>query len=140
MRRRHGCTRWDGSRIEVADTPGLVVARTLAMLINEAADAVQQGVCTPEGADAAMKLGVNYPAGPFEWLERLGCAPGGRRRRGAGSRYRGERYRVSPWLQARAGARATAANALLSRTIVRSRANVASSACSLVSRVRSALP
>jgi 3-hydroxybutyryl-CoA dehydrogenase len=42
----------------------------VAMLINEAADAVQQGVCTPEGADAAMKLGVNYPAGPFEWLAR----------------------------------------------------------------------
>jgi 3-hydroxybutyryl-CoA dehydrogenase len=54
----------------VADTPGLVIARTVAMLINEAADAVQQRVCTPDGADAAMKLGVNYPAGPFEWLAR----------------------------------------------------------------------
>jgi 3-hydroxybutyryl-CoA dehydrogenase len=89
--------------IEVADTPGLVVARTLAMLVNEASDAVQQGVCTTEGADAAMKLGVNYPFGPFEWLERLGA------RRVAGivealdRCYRGERYRVSPWLQARAG-------------------------------------
>jgi len=54
--------------LPVADTPGLVVARTVAMLINEAADAVQQGVCTANSADAAMKLGVNYPAGPFEWL------------------------------------------------------------------------
>src|SRR5262249_21798929 len=52
----------------VADSPGLVVARTIAMLINEAADAVLQGVCTAEGADLAMRLGVNYPAGPFEWL------------------------------------------------------------------------
>ncbi|MFX5983811.1 3-hydroxyacyl-CoA dehydrogenase family protein, partial [Acinetobacter baumannii] len=51
----------------VADVPGLVVSRTIAMLINEAADAVQQGVCDEAGADAAMKLGVNYPAGPFEW-------------------------------------------------------------------------
>lgn len=88
--------------VEVADTPGLAVARTLAMLVNEAADAVQQGVCTTEGADAAMKLGVNYPVGPFEWLEGLG----GRRIVGileALDRfYRGERYRVSPWLQARA--------------------------------------
>ena len=38
----------------------------LAMLINEAADAVQQGVCSEADADTAMKLGVNYPAGPFE--------------------------------------------------------------------------
>jgi 3-hydroxybutyryl-CoA dehydrogenase len=81
------------------DAPGLVVARTLAMLINEAADAVQQGVCTPEGADAAMKLGVNYPAGPFEWLA-------GWSRDGVvtvlealDAGYRGERYRVSPWLR-----------------------------------------
>jgi 3-hydroxybutyryl-CoA dehydrogenase len=83
----------------VADVPGLVVARTLAMLVNEAADAVLQGVCTTEGADAAMKLGVNYPAGPFEWYRRLG------RRRIVGliealdREYRGERYRVSPWLR-----------------------------------------
>jgi 3-hydroxybutyryl-CoA dehydrogenase len=51
----------------VSDAPGLVVARTVAMLVNEANDAVLQGVCTEEDADAAMKLGVNYPAGPFEW-------------------------------------------------------------------------
>ena len=83
----------------VADVPGLVVARTIAMLINEAADAVQQGVCDEAGADAAMKLGVNYPAGPFEWLARWD--------RGAvvalldrlDQHHRGERYRVSPYLQ-----------------------------------------
>ena len=37
----------------IAAAPGLAVARTIAMLINEACDAVQQGVCTPEAADAA---------------------------------------------------------------------------------------
>lgn len=83
----------------LTDTPALVVARTLAMLINEAADAVQQDVCTPEGADAAMKLGVNYPAGPFEWLAQwhtpaiLGMLDA------LDTHYRGERYRVSPWLR-----------------------------------------
>jgi 3-hydroxybutyryl-CoA dehydrogenase len=82
----------------VADTPGLVVARTVAMLINEAADAVLQGVCTPEGADAAMKLGVNYPAGPFEWLAGW-SAPGVAALLDALDRqYRGERYRTSGWL------------------------------------------
>ena len=89
--------------LPVADTPGLVVARTVAMLINEAADAVQQGVCSPEGADAAMKLGVNYPAGPFEWLSGWSvdgvCALLGQ----LDTVYRGERYRISPWLTARSG-------------------------------------
>ena len=62
----------------VGDAPGLVVARTVAMLVNEACDAVLQGVCTPEGADLAMKLGVNYPPGPFEFLAGWD-ARGGRR-------------------------------------------------------------
>ena len=84
--------------IEVADSPGLVVARTIAMLVNEAADAVQQGVCTTEGADAAMKLGVNYPAGPFEWLTRLGARRIVAVIDALDDCYRGERYRVSPWL------------------------------------------
>jgi 3-hydroxybutyryl-CoA dehydrogenase len=85
--------------IEVGDTPGLVVARTLAMIVNEAADAVQQGVCSPDGADAAMKLGVNYPAGPFEWLARLGPARVISVLENLDRCYRGERYRISPWLR-----------------------------------------
>lgn len=69
------------------------------MLINEAADAVQQGVCTPEGADAAMKLGVNYPAGPFEWLGPWGASGVMQMLDALDAHYRGERYRVSPWLR-----------------------------------------
>jgi len=91
--------------LRVADAPGLVVARTVAMLINEAADAVQQGVCTPEGADLAMKLGVNYPAGPFEWLARWSAPAVVTVLDALDAHYRGERYRVSPWLR-RAGQRA----------------------------------
>jgi 3-hydroxybutyryl-CoA dehydrogenase len=87
--------------LPVADTPGLVVARTVAMLINEAADAVLQGVCTPAGADAAMKLGVNYPAGPFEWLAQWSVAEVVALLDTLDTHYRGERYRVSPWLRRR---------------------------------------
>ncbi|MBT9597595.1 MAG: 3-hydroxyacyl-CoA dehydrogenase [Vitreoscilla sp.] len=83
----------------VADTPGLVVARTIAMLVNEAADAVLQGVCSPEGADAAMKLGVNYPAGPFEWLARWSVPGVVALVDALDAHHRGERYRVSPWLR-----------------------------------------
>jgi 3-hydroxybutyryl-CoA dehydrogenase len=85
--------------LPLADAPGLVVARTIAMLINEAADTVLQGVCSADAADAAMKLGVNYPAGPFEWLSRW-SAPGVIGVLEAlDLHYRGERYRVSPWLR-----------------------------------------
>jgi 3-hydroxybutyryl-CoA dehydrogenase len=83
----------------IADVPGLVVARTLGMLVNEAADAVQQGVCTESGADQAMKLGVSYPAGPFEWLARFGARDITRLLDHLATHYRGERYRVSPWLR-----------------------------------------
>lgn len=87
---------------QVSDVPGLVVARTIAMLINEAADAVQQGVCDAAGADAAMKLGVNYPAGPFEWLEGWNTQAVIDLLDRLDAHYRGERYRVSPWLRQRA--------------------------------------
>jgi len=87
--------------VRLADCPGLVVGRTTAMLINEAADAVVQAVCSEEGADAAMKLGVNYPAGPFEWLAQWSVAGVVQMLEALDRHYRGERYRVSPWLRRR---------------------------------------
>jgi 3-hydroxybutyryl-CoA dehydrogenase len=85
--------------VRLADAPGLVVARTLAMLVNEAADAVQQGVCTADAADLAMKLGVNYPAGPHEWLRTWGAGSVVNVLEQLDHHYRGERYRVSPRLR-----------------------------------------
>ena len=46
--------------------------RTVAMLANEAADAVQQGVCDAAAADLAMQKGVNYPRGPLAWADAIG--------------------------------------------------------------------
>jgi 3-hydroxybutyryl-CoA dehydrogenase len=51
--------------------PGLVVARTVAMLVDLAADAVGRGVASAADIDTAMRLGVNYPLGPLRWGERL---------------------------------------------------------------------
>ncbi|KQU28490.1 MULTISPECIES: 3-hydroxyacyl-CoA dehydrogenase NAD-binding domain-containing protein [unclassified Rhodococcus (in: high G+C Gram-positive bacteria)] len=51
----------------VSDVPGLVLARTLAVVANEAWETTMQGVASPDAIDTAMKLGTNYPAGPFEW-------------------------------------------------------------------------
>ncbi|CAM5558407.1 hypothetical protein STENM223S_05950 [Streptomyces tendae] len=49
----------------VGDVPGLIVARTVARIIDLAFDAVAKGVAAPEDVDTAMRLGVNYPLGPF---------------------------------------------------------------------------
>ncbi|HEY4080580.1 MAG TPA: 3-hydroxyacyl-CoA dehydrogenase [Burkholderiaceae bacterium] len=83
------------------DAPGLAVARTIAMLVNEGSDAVWQGVCDEAAADTAMKLGVNYPAGPFEWLAAVGPAPIVALLDELFEAYRSERYRVSPGLRQR---------------------------------------
>jgi 3-hydroxybutyryl-CoA dehydrogenase len=57
----------------VADTPGMIVARTVAMLIDFALDAEARGVAGRADIDTAMKLGVNYPRGPLEWCDELGA-------------------------------------------------------------------
>ncbi|WP_328770283.1 3-hydroxyacyl-CoA dehydrogenase [Streptomyces sp. NBC_00286] len=56
----------------VGDVPGSIVARTVARIIDLAHDAVTKGVATEEDIDTAMRLGVNYPLGPFEWSRKLG--------------------------------------------------------------------
>ncbi|MER6995428.1 3-hydroxyacyl-CoA dehydrogenase [Streptomyces sp. NPDC000410] len=56
----------------IGDVPGMIVARTVAMLVDLAADAVAKGVASAEDIDTAMRLGVNYPVGPVEWGRRLG--------------------------------------------------------------------
>ncbi len=58
--------------IVVADEPGLVTARVVAMIINEAWFALADGVSTKNEIDTAMKLGTNYPFGPFEWADSIG--------------------------------------------------------------------
>ncbi|NBB52818.1 3-hydroxyacyl-CoA dehydrogenase, partial [Rhizobium sp. CRIBSB] len=55
----------------IDDVPGLILGRTLAMIANEAADALQQGVATASDLDLAMVMGANYPLGPLAWADRL---------------------------------------------------------------------
>lgn len=86
----------------IDDTPGLIVARTLAMLANEAAEALLTGVASAEGIDTAMKAGVNYPRGPLEWADRLGAARLLRVLDGLVESYGDDRYRASVLLRRRA--------------------------------------
>lgn len=56
----------------VDDRVGLVTPRIVCMIINEAYFTVLEGTATREDIDQAMKLGTNYPFGPFEWCTRIG--------------------------------------------------------------------
>ncbi len=56
----------------VSDQAGMVTPRVIGMIINEAYCTLEEGTATREDIDLAMKLGTNYPWGPFEWGERIG--------------------------------------------------------------------
>ena len=63
-----------GKEVEwLPDTPGFVTPRVVAMIINEAWFALDENISTREEIDAAMRLGTNYPHGPFEWCEKIGA-------------------------------------------------------------------
>lgn len=56
----------------VKDEPGFIAARVIAMIINEAYFAIEDNVSSKAEIDTAMKLGTNYPFGPFEWASKIG--------------------------------------------------------------------
>jgi 3-hydroxybutyryl-CoA dehydrogenase len=58
----------------VPDIPGMISGRILATIVNEAYYTLQSAISTRLEIDTAMKLGTNYPFGPFEWSERIGPA------------------------------------------------------------------
>ncbi|HMU44710.1 MAG TPA: 3-hydroxyacyl-CoA dehydrogenase family protein [Chitinophagaceae bacterium] len=62
-----------GKKIEWVDNrPGFISARVISMIINEAYLALDENVSSKEDIDTAMKLGTNYPFGPFEWAQKIG--------------------------------------------------------------------
>jgi 3-hydroxybutyryl-CoA dehydrogenase len=84
--------------IIVPDSPGLIVARTVACLANEAFSALATGIADAQTIDTAMKLGVNYPLGPLEWAELIGLEGILAILEGLQSEL-GERYRPHPVLR-----------------------------------------
>ncbi|MDD5478167.1 3-hydroxyacyl-CoA dehydrogenase PaaH [Rhodoferax sp.] len=84
---------------QLQDIPGLIVMRTVAMLANEAADAVNQGVCDAAAVDTAMRLGVNYPCGPLAWANAMGLPQVSTVLAHLAQTYGEDRYRTSPLIQ-----------------------------------------
>jgi 3-hydroxybutyryl-CoA dehydrogenase len=81
------------------DVPGMAVMRTVAMLANEAADAVNQGVCNARAVDIAMQKGVNYPRGPLAWADAVGLRHVAAVLHNLAQVYGEDRYRMSPLLR-----------------------------------------
>jgi len=54
------------------DTPGFVTTRALAVIVNEAAWMLYEGVATKEDIDTSYKLGFHHPMGPFELVDLVG--------------------------------------------------------------------
>ena len=56
----------------VADQVGMVTPRVICKIINEAYFLLQEGGASQADIDISMKLGTNYPYGPFEWTQLIG--------------------------------------------------------------------
>ncbi|ENU23921.1 hypothetical protein F993_01237 [Acinetobacter proteolyticus] len=57
----------------ISDHPALLTLRTIVLLVNEACEASLHGIATMEDIDNAMRYGVNYPKGPYQWMMQLGA-------------------------------------------------------------------
>ena len=76
-----------------------ILARILAMLINEAVDAVFLNIATAEDVDLAMTKGVNYPKGLLQWANELGLPHVLKQLQDLQLEYGEDRYRPSPLLR-----------------------------------------
>ena len=86
----------------IADSPGFVLQRILAMIANLGCELAQIGVAAPADIDLAMKLAQNYPLGPLEWADWLGVARAHEIMRQLQAITGSDRYRPSLWLRRRA--------------------------------------
>jgi 3-hydroxybutyryl-CoA dehydrogenase len=76
-----------------------ILDRVLAMLINEAVDAVQMRVASPDDIELAMTKGVNYPKGLLAWGDEIGAGAILATLEALQEEYGEDRYRPSPLLR-----------------------------------------
>ena len=89
-----------GKEIElVQDRIGMVLPRMLCRIINEAAFAITEDIASPQDIDTALKLGVNFPFGPFELAEQIGLKQVYAVLTALYTDMQEERYRISPLLK-----------------------------------------
>lgn len=91
--------KWDIACHFVEDRVGMVTPRIISMIVNEACYTVQEGTADKEGINQAMRLGVNYPGGPFEWMEKIGARHIYEVLLRIGEDTRDGRYKIAPLLK-----------------------------------------
>jgi len=85
--------------LPVEDRVGLVKPRIIFMIINEACYTLQEGTASIEDIDTAMKLGTNYPFGPFEWCDKIGITSVFETLAALYEDTKDERYKICPLLK-----------------------------------------
>jgi len=98
----HALLAHDGVGVTVInDSPGFIVQRVLATIVNIAAQIAQRGIASVDDIEDAVRLGLGYPMGPLAWGDRIGgdkvLAILRRMQAVTGD----PRYRPSPWLERR---------------------------------------
>lgn len=83
----------------VEDSPGLVSARVISMIVNEACFMVNEKIADFQSIDLGMKLGTNYPNGPSEWLHAIGVDSIYHILQNLHHRNPTGRYKITPYLQ-----------------------------------------
>ncbi|MGX5818344.1 3-hydroxyacyl-CoA dehydrogenase family protein [Chitinophaga lutea] len=78
---------------------GMVTPRVVCMIINEAFYTLADGTASRQDIDISMKLGTNYPYGPFEWSERIGIKNVYEVLEAVYRETGDERYKICPLLQ-----------------------------------------
>jgi 3-hydroxybutyryl-CoA dehydrogenase len=64
-----------GAKVEViADSPGFVSQRVIAMIVNIACEIAQRGIARAAEIDPAIRIGLGYPAGPLELGDKIGAS------------------------------------------------------------------
>ncbi|OHX46709.1 3-hydroxyacyl-CoA dehydrogenase [Cytobacillus oceanisediminis] len=84
--------------VVINEFPGFVTSRISALVGNEAFYMVQEGLGSPEEIDKAIKLGLNYPMGPFELGDLVGLDTRLNNLKYLHSKL-GEKYRPAPLLE-----------------------------------------
>lgn len=99
MKLREVCASLGTGFSVVDDRVGLVTPRVIAMIINEAYYTVQEGTALRDDIDLAMRLGTNYPFGPFEWCTKIGVGNVYQLLEALYADTKDERYKICPLLK-----------------------------------------
>ncbi len=93
----------DGTQVTVInDSPGFVAQRTLAIIINIAANIAQRGIAFVADIEAGLRLGLGYPRCPLSWGDEIGPRKIIMILQNIPAATGDPRYRPSPWLVRRA--------------------------------------